>query len=87
MANGASIRLAIPRWLSASASTSGTRSDTAARPTGPATYPPPPSTASACSARSTRAAAPVAFAASAAAPAAATGFDRDSPRTRIGRSS
>ena len=35
-------RLVTPRWLSASVNTSGRRRPRAARPTGPATYPPPP---------------------------------------------
>ena len=43
-----------PRWLSASISTSGIRRSTAARPTGPATYPPAPSVATGRTLRSTR---------------------------------
>ena len=77
----------MPRWLSASVRTSGTRRMTAARPTGPATYPPPPRTASGRSSASIRRARTTAPAASAHARAAFNGFVRLSPATRIVRSS
>src|SRR3954471_24841684 len=78
------MRFASPRWESASVRTSGMRRRTAARPTGPATYPPPPITASAPWRSRIRPAARTAPAARTTARAALSGFEREMPSTRIG---
>ena len=77
----------MPRWLSASVSTSGIRRATAASPTGPATYPPPPSTTAGPTEARIRRASTTAAAASPHARAAFSGFVRLRPATRIVRSS
>src|SRR3954452_9825225 len=83
-AQRASPRFVRPRCESASVSTSGIRRATAARPTGPATYPPPPRTTSgrcAFSSRRARTTAPTAFPT---ARAALSGFEREMPSTAMG---
>src|SRR5262249_36851775 len=79
-ASGATMRFAMPRWASASISTTGRLRSQAARAAGPAAYPPAPTTTSAWRRRIARAARGPAAAARPSAARVRSGMRRSRPR-------